>query len=326
MMRRLARLAALGVLFCAEGSAAGQADCQDRAQSVAAKLSMAREAKEPQGAVAMAFQEAEQDLKDCPQDETLWYLLLRAAEQGGSPFAATVDGIQIDDLKSAADSLAQRFPHSARIATVRARALSTVEAAKQAVALDPSYAPAHVALGAAKLRTGDAAGARAALENVHELGRVPGGYVLLARARLALGDADGAVAAAAKEPSPRQLNPIELGARDERPAREAREIMGLAHLAAKRFDKAARLLLEAAAGGSASARGTLEQADANLRAALGRLRHSKRLTPEEKSVLADVLKLKTPPPAKRSDAGGIGRAGGAAASQSTRWVRAQRGF
>lgn len=256
---------------------------------------MAQVAMDSAGAVASAFQQTAQNLAECPGEEDLWYLLLRSAELGGTPYGVTVLGIEIDDLKSAADEVAKRWPRSAKIATIRARALGSVQAAMQAVSLDPSYVPAQTALGAALLRAGDAKAARGVLESAPSLERIPGGYALLARARLDTGDAEGAVQAAAKEPSSSPVDPIEPCIRDERPQRDAKEAAGLAHLAAKRYDKAARLLVEAAAAGSAAARASLEDARPELQHALIRLSNSAKLSAAEKSLLSDILKNRAQP-------------------------------
>lgn len=321
---------AFGLMLWGGGAATGQSDCHARARSVFGRLATARVAKEPEDAIRAAFQQAAQDLAECPSEEELWYLLLRSAELGGNPYAVKVQGIEIDDLKPAADAVYKLWPRSARVATIRARALGTVEAAREAAALDSSYSPAQVALGAALLEAKDAQGARQVLERVSELERIPRGYALLARARLETGDAEGAIAAALKEPGPRLTNPVEPGARDERPAREAREVMGLAQLATHRYDKAARILLGVAAEGSVSARTALEKADANLRRALLRLRESQRLSREERSVLTQILKSKadsstSSPSARRVDEPGRTIAPNAV-SRSEPIASGQRGF
>lgn len=297
-MRVRLAIAVLGLAsaLSARDAQAQEVGCTEREQEVSGDLALAALAMEPEARVLLAFGEAAQGIRACPSDEKLWYLLLRAAELGGGAYPVDLPGGQARELKVAAEAASQRFPNSARIATARARVLGTLDAARQAVVLDPSYVPAQVALGAALLRAGDALVARQVLERVpaSELGRVRGGYALLARARLAVGDLDGAVAAAAKEPGPRPMNPIEPDARDERASRDAREVAGLAHLAAHRFDQAARMLLEAAAG-SASARASLEHASPELRQALVRLRRGGKLTSAERSLLARILERRAQP-------------------------------
>lgn len=101
-------------------------------------------------------------------------------------------------------------------------------------------------------------------------------------------------------------------------------------MAAHRFDKAARLLLGAAAEGSVSARSTLEKADANLRRAMTRLRGSKQLSREQRSVLAEILKSQAHASAARPSAWKVAEAGMIMETRAfSRWesmARGHRGF
>ena len=260
----------LVVLLAPYASAQGQADCTQRAREITDQLALTGAVAQPTGPLLIAFDRAVQGVAACPSDEVLWYLFLRTGELGSGTYPVTLAGTEASDLQSAALLARQRFPHSSRIATVLARLSGSVEAARQAVSADPAYPPARVALGAALLKAGDAQGACEILDATSDLNRIPGAYTLLARARLAAADAQGAIDAAALEPK-RVGNSIEPGGNRNLDAREATEVEGLGYVASGRFDKGACLLLRAAAQGSSSARGALENPGPDLQHSLARV-------------------------------------------------------
>ncbi|MBI3552533.1 MAG: hypothetical protein HY077_08435 [Elusimicrobia bacterium] len=286
---------ALWALLAAAAAGAGSSgkpDCARLGRWHEDRLRSAWMAKEPEGRVDAGFREAAEALKNCPNEERIWYALLRAAELGARGFPAELAGDRAENLGDAAELAARRLPRSVRIMTMLARARGDAPAARAAAALDPSYLPAQAALAAALLKSGDAQGARAALDPLKGLEHVAGGPTLLARARLAAGDPDGALQAASQEPSSIDPLLVEPTARDERPRRAAFEVSGMAQLAAGRYEKAARLLLLAAAEGSDSARSVL-RSDGKLRSALETLTHNKSLPAAQRSLLRE-LRTRTP--------------------------------
>ena len=125
------------------------------------------------------IEHAGEEIKRCPNSEAVWYGVLRAQE------------LKNDDARAdpqLAEQATQRVPISVRLATIRARALGTVEAAEMALKVDPSYAPAQVALGMAWLERGNAQRAREILEKVQAIDLVQYGPASLAQARLLTSD------------------------------------------------------------------------------------------------------------------------------------------
>jgi hypothetical protein len=86
--------------------------------------------------------EAKEWPKRCPTSDGSWYAILRARE------LLRCDPLRTLELVEQAHRL---VPGSVWIATVRARLLSTVAAAEEAVALDPKHLPAQLALASALL-------------------------------------------------------------------------------------------------------------------------------------------------------------------------------
>jgi hypothetical protein len=253
------------------------------------ELTQASVAMEPMGWVREAFEDAANSLATCPDNETGWYVALRAAELGRGHYPIRVGNREVKSLGEAAELAGRTIPKSARIAAVRARIIGGVKAAQEALAVDPSYPPSQVALGKALLEAGDAEIACSRLQGVAQLDRVPGGLALLAEAKLASGDPVGALEAAARTAHADGLNSIEPTIPDRNRGIEMEEVKGLANLALRRFDRAARLLLAAAAEGSVKAHGTLRSADANHRHALDELVKEKNLPKEQRRLLQEVL-------------------------------------
>jgi hypothetical protein len=133
-------------------------------------------------------------LRACPQNEYVWYAILRAAE------LTAADGKAPSNL---IESARQAAPLSPWIETVYARSAGTVEAARGVARRWPRHGPAQVALAAAYERSGDLNAALAVLQPLlrgGDLDQIVGGGVLLARVALALGDLQLAVQAARTEP------------------------------------------------------------------------------------------------------------------------------
>lgn len=212
---------------------------------------------DPRAAVREAVGASTAALAGGRDDEPAWYALLRGLEMLGDHGPVAVGPARHASLLDAAEAQHRAFRASPRLATLRARADGGVAAARAALAVNPAYAPAQVALGRALLREGRAAAARAVLEAVDAPERIQGAGVALARARVETGDPEKALLAAAREtnaPGPYGLEP---SIPDPAIRREVEEVRGLARLALGAVDAGARALLQATVGGSARARRAL---------------------------------------------------------------------
>jgi len=235
--------------------------------------------KLPKNHAADLLKQADVLLAQCPDSEGTWYGVLRAHELESQEHQAP---------RTLAATARQRFPGSVRIATVYARAVGTLDAAQEAVRLDPRYAPAQVAYASALLAAGKPEQARVVLEAVSDLKHVSGGPTLLAKALLATGHPNETLKASKDEPVS-ELGLIEPISGHPGALAESVEISGMAYLAKRDFDQAARRLLTAAALGHIRAREMLETADGALLQALIRLSKA-RLPTDEKAVLSESLK------------------------------------
>jgi hypothetical protein len=253
-------------------ASAGGTDCEKSERYFVDQLSLLPVAMEPSGARRAIATGAAEAAGRCLGSEGLAYVRVRAAE-------LDVDSTRIDDgdaKRALASRLATdvlgRFPKSARIATVRARLVGTVEAARGAVAIDAGYVPAKVALASA-LEESDATAAQEILGKTGELALVDDGFAVLARVRWRLGDANGAAAAARKQLTGRKAIRIEPGGGDTRANAAAQTILAQTLAKKGQTDKAARLLIDAEPYSSA-AHGLMESADPTLRRAIVRVRRS----------------------------------------------------
>jgi hypothetical protein len=231
---------------------------------------MAQFQKEPEGSVLEVFKDSSKAAQRCPDDELVAYARLRSAELGRGDFVGNLKPASREQLRRDANEAAARFPRSARILTVGARANRTVSAARQAVATDETYVPAKVALGAALVDAGDASSAVKLLESTPNLSATSDGFTVLARARLAAHDPKGAIRAARSVFTGRQMELIEPDVRNQWPVIEAHEIAGLAALQLGLYDDAARHLL-AADFGSTNVHDLLAAPPPPLRKALNKL-------------------------------------------------------
>lgn len=257
----------IGLLCSAlAGADARQGSCGDLAAELEEEMDRSALAMEPESGLAAIYEKATEAAEPCPDDEGIAYLRLRSAELGrGAPVGRQAAPIS-DEWRKLAPILAARFPKSARIATIQARASRSVADARKASALDPKYIPARVALAAALLPS-SAAEAVTYLTPAHDLATVSDGYTVLARARWDLGDAAGAIEAANLALHGRALRLVEPDARDPRPLSGAHEVLGQALLAKGRFRQAATHL-KLAAPDSALARKILADPPAGLRKVL----------------------------------------------------------
>jgi tetratricopeptide (TPR) repeat protein len=219
----------------------------------------------PPGGTAKDFLRAKDRWLDvCPHNEIVWYSILRATE------LTTQDRKAPMDLIEAARTA---VPGSVWIETVRARALGTVEAAEAAIRLAPKHAPAQVALAAAYERVGDRDAALRVLRPIHDLPRLVGGPLLLARVALVLGDTKLAAESAHREPDGegRLIEPVS----SRLLVGEARVLEGDARLKLGEADKALSAFLEADLWQSADAMARLRSPTAELeRAMKARLKKS----------------------------------------------------
>jgi hypothetical protein len=119
-------------------------------------------------------------LKQCSTSEGAWYAILRARELLGCAPQRTLEML---------DQAQRLVPRSVRIATLRARLLGTATAAKEALALDPAYLPAQLALASALLDEGRIQEASAILRRLD----YPEAKGLKARVRLSRREYRGAI-------------------------------------------------------------------------------------------------------------------------------------
>lgn len=246
--------------------------------------------KDQAGALHMQFLNHVEQIDRCPQVEQPWYLMLRLAELGHGQFPAMLAGAQVADARAAADRAVERFPKSARLVTIRARLIGTPEAAQAALALDPTWGPARVALAAAQVHLSDFNTAARTLAQAGDLNRMAGATTLLARAKLMSGDAAGALAVlTAPQPEVTLLEPI-TPPHQRKCERDRAEWTGLAALALGRTDQAIVSLVIAAADGGELARKQLRSADPPIKKAVRALLTDKRLDTFQRTWLRDFLK------------------------------------
>lgn len=249
--------------------------CANDERSFAKRFSMAALAMEPESVVGGIYDRATEAEQRCPGSEPIAYFRLRAAELGrGGAMVGQADADR-HALETLASQAFARFPQSVRIATVRARVLGTVDSAKQALAVDPNYLPAKIALAAAMVEAGQSKDAAILLERTPDLGATSDGFAVLARARLRDGDLNGARKAAQMALTGRDVEQLEPDARDPRAESSAHETLGLIFLEKKQYSDAAKHLLIAAET-SAQAQKVLANANPSFRRAIEKARRGKK--------------------------------------------------
>jgi len=246
------------------------APCQDLVEELQGEMNRAQMAMEPESKLSFIYQRATSANDQCADNESLAYLRLRSAELGRGATVGHQSAASLAEWQGLAQTLARKFPRSVRLGTIAARASGSVDDARRAVSLDPSYAPAQVALAAALIST-DPTEAITHLVAIRDLSVVADGHSVLARARFAVHDLDGAEKAATSAIRRRSIDQIEPDARDPRPISAAHEVLGLVFLAKRQFRKAAANL-ELAAEDSTKARQILEDPPPELRPFLRRRR------------------------------------------------------
>jgi len=233
------------LVFALGSVSAGPVPCEDLRKALDDELNRTSVAMEPESGLASIYDQATGAAARCPDSEGLAYLRLRTAELGRGAPVGRQPAAASDEWRKLVLTLLAKFPRSARIATIQARASGTIADARHALALDPTYLPARVALAAA-LVSSSPAEAATYLTPEHDLATVSDGYAVLARTRWALGDSAGATEAAKVALHARAFHLIEPDGRDPRPVSAAHEVLGQVLLAKKRFREAATHLKSAA--------------------------------------------------------------------------------
>jgi hypothetical protein len=215
--------------------------------------------KDQSGVWSSVFERSVSLLAQCVgavDTESLWYALARSAELGFGHYPIAIADQQLSNRERIIEAAAQQQPRSARIMTLLARERKTVSSAREALALDPSYAPAIVALASATANDGDAPTAFALLERPAVL-ETPGAQTLRAQILLSERKLSDAIAAArldvagawAKRPEPIFVVAVR---------RAAEETLGLCLMADGQTQAAAGHLRSAAGLGSTLAAAKLE--------------------------------------------------------------------
>lgn len=257
----------LVALLMAAGADAGKTPCPILEAGLMRELSTSQVRMEPEIARASVGEKAAEALKHCPNSEPIAYVCARAAELGTRVLSSdeSRDAHDLDVVRSTAKA----FPNSVRIATIRSRIDGTLESARAAAALDPSYAPAQVALASALLASGDTAGGRKAIEGVKDLAALDDGYAVLARIKWAAGDVAGAKQAANLELKGRRSEGGEPGGIGTRGIAQAHEVLALVAIKARKWNEAASHLLLADRE-SKTVRELLDRPEPHLKRALAK--------------------------------------------------------
>jgi hypothetical protein len=208
-------------------------------------LESAQFQKEPESGLRRIYSEANKATQRCPAAEGVAYVLVRSAELGRGVLVGQLPINGAPELPKLTAAAAEKFPKSARILTVDARVSRDAETARRAMAADPKYIPARVALADILVQSGDWHGAEASLDNAQGLNATNDGLVVLALIKLEKGDARGAFAKANQALSGRRAEPIEPDARDPRPVARAHAVAARAALSLRRFNDAADHLVQA---------------------------------------------------------------------------------
>lgn len=241
----------LAVLLCLLNleTAFAEDPCHALAMRVRSGIDITFIAKEPESAMALLISQVTEPLQNaCTDSAELAYLHLRMQELGAG-FAFPVGILtpeQSQLVQENARKLRDQYPHSAAITTLYARQTHSVQAAQQAVALDPQYPPARAALADALLRNGQPQSAYAQLMQIPDLSVLSDGFVVLARIEFAAGNLKQAIQAANNGLTKRKIGSlIEPESTNFLPICQAKEILGLAYLQQSQYTKAARALISA---------------------------------------------------------------------------------
>jgi hypothetical protein len=239
-------------------SPAAGTKCGEATSQIIQALRNVAYAQDQSGAFHGLFEQSYALFQLCPDSEPIAYALARSTELGFARLPIEIDGLRMTSAVEIVAQLAVRHTRSARIATIHARQLSTVESADAALAIDPSYAPAKLALAAAKTGAGQPKAALTILKDIKNVATLPGFHTVRARSLLADGDSSAAANEARSDINGHWAEPIEpllmLAVR-----RDAEETLGRALLATGKRAQATRHLRVAAGLGSHSAEDAITQ-------------------------------------------------------------------
>jgi hypothetical protein len=232
--------------------------CDELSSNLARAFKIVALAREQTGAFRALFDQSYEAYQSCPDAELVGYALARSTELGFANLPVELDGQTLTNAAAVIERLGSRQPRSGRIATVRARQVSTMASAQAALAVDPSYSPATLALAAATMAN-DPKAALKLMDGIRDIKALPGFHTLRARILLAAGNARAAAIEARHDIDGAWADTIEpfwmVGVR-----REAEEVLGRALLASGRRPQALSHLRAAAELGSAAARAVLDAA------------------------------------------------------------------
>ncbi len=215
--------ALLAVIVAAPTGSAG-GSCEKTERGLARALESAQVEKEPEGTVKMVFEDATRSLATCPGREGLAYLRVRSAELGRGVLVGDLPPGGLGALRELTNGAAAQFPDSPRILTVAARVTRDPGLARRALAANPAYLPARVALADMLADAGDWPGAEKVLPDARGLDATSDGLVVLSRVQLANGNAAAALATATQALTRRRLDLVEPDAGDPRPLRRAQAV------------------------------------------------------------------------------------------------------
>lgn len=267
---------ALLLLFVHAGAARAADSCEQLAEQVRAGIDTAILSKEPEASIRLLRAQTETMLRtDCANNAGAAYIDLRLQELGAglTQPVGVLSPAQQQAVAELAEKAHARFPASAPIATVLARALHTVDSARAATRLDPAYMPAYAALADALLAAGQPKAALIELLRIHNLSVLSDGYSLKARILLAQEDYPGAIRAANQALRQRKvMSLLEPDGGSALPVCQAQEILGLAYLHQRKYKSAAHALIAARAG-SVRAEALLRKPPKGLKEALDALHY-----------------------------------------------------
>lgn len=226
--------------------------CEVEAQSIEQEFWQVRVAMDQAGALRMAFNHAQDLLPRCQRSEPVWYAIVRTLELGLVSLPVQLAEQEVRTALEAARSGASKCPSSIRIRTVLARLEGTDLAARDALALDGSYAPASLALAVALASSGKGEEALSILD-MKEVQKLPGAYTARSTTLLSLGNVKQAIASARREVDSAGTESPEPTVR-KFIVRDAELALGVALHAARRTVEAKPHLEIAAALGSQAAR------------------------------------------------------------------------
>lgn len=249
MYNCLFKFSAVFMLAMFSGLALAEDFCSQLAHRVRVGIDMTYMSMEPESSLRLLYSQTKDILRtQCSDSPEAGYAYLRMVELGAG--AAFPTGIlspaQTQRLKDTAAVYADKFPQSAEIATIQARATHSPEAAKTAIQLPSTYPPALAALAESLLFAGQPDDAYSALHAIHDLSILTDGYALQARILMARGDPEHAFRAARSALTKRHvMSFIEPDGDNMLPLCQANEVLAQIYMQRRQFRKAARALINA---------------------------------------------------------------------------------